>query len=209
MTEQLVLDRGPRVPFIFRWIGKLGLWMLGWRVRGNVPPEEPKAIFIASPHTTNWDGVVMVLVSLAMGIRLSWLGKKSLFTGPKGILMRFAGAVPVDRSGGLDTVQQVAKTFKETDKIFLAVAPAGTRKKTNHWKTGFYHMAIAADVPIFCGYLDYSRGEGGVLSVVRPSGDIEADIERFQEIYADVRGGRPENETLIQLKRADPKPAVE
>jgi 1-acyl-sn-glycerol-3-phosphate acyltransferase len=174
--------------------------MLGWRVQGQAPEGQSKAIFIAAPHTTNWDGVVMVLVALAMGLRLSWLGKKSLLQGPKRYLMKFAGAVPVDRSGGLNTVQQVARTFNETERLYLAVAPAGTRKKTDCWKTGFYHMAVEANVPIFCGFLDYSKGEGGIRAVVNPTGDIEADLERFKEIYADVRGGIPSNESRIALR---------
>jgi 1-acyl-sn-glycerol-3-phosphate acyltransferase len=142
----------------------------------------------------------MVLVALAMGVRLSWLGKKSLFKGPKGHLMRFAGALPVDRSGGLNTVQHVAKTFETNDRLYLAVAPAGTRKQTDFWKTGFYHMAVAAKIPIFCGYLDYSRGEGGILSVVHPTGDITSDMERFREIYDGIRGGIPENESRIATR---------
>ena len=190
----------PRVPRIFRWFGKLGLWMIGWKVDGQVPENQPKAIFIAAPHTTNWDGLVMVLVALAMGIRLSWLGKLALFKGPKGIIMRWAGAVPVDRSGKQDTVQQVGQRFAESDKMYLAVAPAGTRKWTDHWKTGFYHMAVHAQVPIFCGYLDYATGRGGVLAVVEPTGNIEEDMARFQQIYAEIQGGIPENKSTIGLR---------
>ena len=199
MTHPISPD-APGIPRFFHWLGRFGLWLLGWRVKGHAPPGHPKAIFIAAPHTTNWDGVVMVLVALAMGIRLSWLGKKSLFKGPKKHLMKFAGALPVDRSGGLNTVQHVAKTFESKEKLYLAVAPAGTRRKTDCWKTGFYHMAVAANVPVFCGYLDYSRGEGGILSVVHPTGDIAVDMERFREIYEGVRGGIPENESRIAIR---------
>ena len=145
----------------------------------------------------------MIMVALAMGIRLSWLGKKSLFNRWSRHMLAFVGAVPVDRSGGLNTVQQVALTFEKADKLYLAVAPDGTRKRTDYWKTGFYHMAVAAKVPIFCGFLDYAKGEGGIRAVVDPCGDIEDDLERFREIYADIRGGIPANESIITLRSSE------
>lgn len=144
----------------------------------------------------------MLAVAWGLRIRLSWMGKHTLFEGPFGWFMRAIGGLPVDRRSRNNLVQQVAEQVQSHDRVYLAVAPEGTRKYTDHWKTGFYHMALASGVPIVCGYLDYHRRAGGIGPVVFPTGDIKADMERLRRIYEPIAGLIPEFQGPVRLKGA-------
>ena len=160
---------GPRVP---RWgmlLGRFLCWCMGWKPVGDYPTI-PKALFLASPHTSLWDGIIMVSIAWAMGVRLSWITKIETVRFPFRRLV--LGAVPVDRDKRSDTVAQIAEQFQQRDGCTRS-APAGTRKKRDYWKSGFYHMARQANVPIICGFLDYRRKEGGIRDVV-VTGDVNA-----------------------------------
>jgi 1-acyl-sn-glycerol-3-phosphate acyltransferase len=166
-------------------------------------PDTPKALFLASPHTSLWDGIVMVMIAWSMGVRLSWITKKETVRFPFKRFVTYFGAVPVDRSKRSDTVTQVAEQFRERDGMFLAIAPAGTRKKRDYWKSGFYHMAVQANVPVICGYLDYKRREGGIREIVHLTGDVQTDMDRFREVYAGIQGKHPALMTRIRLRSED------
>jgi 1-acyl-sn-glycerol-3-phosphate acyltransferase len=166
-------------------------------------PSVPRAVFIASPHTSNLDGLFMVATAFAMGVKLSWMGKRSLFRFPFAGFLRSVGGVAVDRSKSNDTVQQVADEFATRSSMFLAIAPAGTRKKRDYWKSGFYHIALAAGVPLLCGCIDWQRKEAGIIGIVEPTGDPVVDMDRIRAVY-EGRGGRhPERMSRMRLRAED------
>ncbi len=197
---------GPRPPdtsLFFAVIAGFILRLFGWTV-GSLPPNYPKMVVIGAPHTSNWDGLIMVLFALVLRVRLEWVGKHTLFRFPFGSLMRLAGGVPLNRSTTKNAVDQAIQVFNERDKMALVVAPEGTRGKVDYWKTGFYYIALGAKVPIVMGYVDYGRKRAGLGPAVIPSGDIEADLEHFRAFYADITPRHPEKKGIIALP--PPKP---
>lgn len=183
---------------IARGLARLWLWWFGWRVEGTLPPGV-KAVAIAAPHTTNWDMPFMLAVAYRLGVRPSWLGKRELFRWPFGGFMRWLGGIPVDRSARGNLVAQVVESFQGLERLFLVIPPSGTRKRARHWKSGFYHIARGARVPLLCTYLDYERKAGGVGLSFVPTDDLRADMDRIREFYADVRGLRPDQATPMYL----------
>ncbi len=183
-TSNQIPRRGP-VSWV---IGRSFLRTLGWKVIGDFPTV-PKAVFIASPHTSNYDGLFMVATAFAMSVKLSWMAKKSLFRFPFIHFLESVGGISIDRSKRNDTVQQLAKEFAERDSMYLAIAPAGSREKRDYWKSGFYQIALAANVPVLCGVVDYERKETGIIGMVDLTGDEKADMEKIRAIY-DGRMGK-------------------
>jgi 1-acyl-sn-glycerol-3-phosphate acyltransferase len=184
-------------------LGKVLLRLAGWRVEGALPAWADRAVVIAAPHTTNWDLPYMLAVSWVLGVRPRWLGKRELFRTPFGWLMRWLGGIPVDRSRRGNLVEEAAALLRAADRLFLVVPPSGTRSRAPHWKSGFYHIARAARVPIVCAFLDYDRRVGGIGPVFVPSGDLGADMDRLRLFYRDVRGKYPEHETPVRLSEED------
>ena len=180
-------------------IGRAVLWSRRWRIEGD-PPALPKYVFLAAPHTTNWDLLYLLAISFASGVRMSWLGKESLFRWPLGLVLRPLGGIPVARNQRSGLVASLAREFAAADRLVVVVPPEGTRSRTDHWRTGFYRIACAAEVPIVCGYLDYSRRVGGFGPVIEPSGDIAVDLALFQEFYADKQGKYPDEHSDIALR---------
>jgi 1-acyl-sn-glycerol-3-phosphate acyltransferase len=184
-------------------MGRGFLRALGWKVVGEIP-DVPKAVFIASPHTSNYDGMFMVATAFAMNVKLSWMGKKSLFTPPAlASFFRAVGGISIDRSKSNDTVQQIAAAFAERDAMFLAIAPAGTREKRDYWKSGFYQIALRANVPVICGCVDYARKEAGVIGMVELTGDASADMDKIRAIYEGHTGRHPSRMGGIRLHAED------
>jgi 1-acyl-sn-glycerol-3-phosphate acyltransferase len=166
--------------------------LFGWKA-DEVVPNYPKMIVIGAPHTTNWDGVILVAASLAMRVRLLWLGKHTLFRPPFGWLMRLAGGIPINRQTTRNAVEQAVQAFNERERMVLVIAPEGTRRKVDHWKTGFYYIALGAGVPIAFGYVDYDNKRAGIPTAFMPTGDIQADFEIIRAFYKNQRGKHPEN----------------
>ena len=185
------------------YLGSTFLKTFGWTFRDAGRPEGGKYVIIATPHTSNWDLPLMLACAYVSGLRISWLGKHSLFRGPGKYLFPFLGGVPVDRTAAKGMVQQVVDVFAERDELALAVPPSGTRKHTDGWKTGFYYIAHGAQVPIVMSYLDFSKKEAGFGPAIMASGDIEADFEIFRDFYKDMKGKFPEltSEVKIREKR--------
>ena len=188
---------------LLRLVGAGFLRVSGWRLEGRLPPGLAKAVVIAAPHTSNWDLPFMLAVAFALGVRPSWLGKKELFGRPFGWVMRALGGVPVDRSRRTNLVEQAVQRFAERDALMLVIPPSGTRSRAAAWKSGFYHVARGARVPIVCAFLDYERKAGGIGPVFVPSGDLGADMERLRVFYRDVRGKYPDRETPVRLIEED------
>jgi 1-acyl-sn-glycerol-3-phosphate acyltransferase len=155
---------------------------------------------IAAPHTSNWDLPYLLAFATIFGVRVNWMGKHTLFRGPVGWLMRKLGGIPVRRHRSNDLVQQMASVIQAEDRIALVVPAEGTRSYTPHWKSGFYHIARAANVPIVLSYLDYARRRGGFGPELIPSGDIREDMEEIRAFYADKKGRYPDKFGEIRLK---------
>ena len=187
-------DLGPELPRsggpVSRAIGRLALRAMGWRVEGEVP-NIPKLVLIAAPHTSNWDFVVGISGKVALGLRVVFLGKDSLFRFPLGPLMRAWGGIPVDRSASHDVVSGMVDEFARRDRLVLAVAPEGTRKRVERWRTGFYHIAHGARVPIVPVALNFGERAIQIGAPFATTGDLEADLRRLQQIFSGVRGKRP------------------
>lgn len=180
---------------------KLSLWLLnvlGWSVQADYP-QTKKYVLIAAPHTSNWDFPLGIIAQSALNLNIQWIGKHTLFRWPFGWFFRAIGGTPVYRHENLNLSQQLATRFAETDTMVLALAPEGTRKKTDHWKTGFYHIAMAAKVPIVMGYLDFGRKRVGIGKAFIPTGDIDKDFEIIREFYADIHGKNPQQASNIQI----------
>jgi len=149
----------------------------------------------------------MLGVAWSLGVGISWMGKHTIFEPPFGGLMRALDSVPIDRRSRHDVVKQMVDEFARRDSLVLAVPPEGTRHRTEYWKSGFYYIAKDAGVPIGLGYLDYANKVGGIGPVVRPSDDLEADIAKIREFYADKTGKYPAQFQNIAFKPGSaPKP---
>lgn len=172
-----------------RALGRWTLRALGWRVEGPFP-DAPKLVIIAAPHTSNWDFVVGIAAKLALGIRVLWFGKDSLFRGPLGAIMTSLGGMPVDRSSAHDIVSQLVAEFARRDQMILALAPEGTRKRVERWRTGFYHIAQGARVPILPVALNWGERAVQVGQPFVTTGDIDQDLVELQGRFAGVSGRR-------------------
>ncbi len=179
-------------------VGQCVLWLLGWHVEGEVPPH-PKCIVVGHPHTSTWDFPLFVMTMWVLGVQMQWMGKQSLFTGPFGGLYRRLGGVPVDRSGGKNTVQAVADLFAEHQTLMLGIAPSGTRKAGEHWRSGFYHIALAANVPVALGSIDFKKRAGRFLGTVHLTGDVKADMDAIRQAYMGIEGRNLERQIPIRL----------
>jgi 1-acyl-sn-glycerol-3-phosphate acyltransferase len=187
---------------IKQWVGRAWLSMTGWSFEGPVP-SHPRYVAIAAPHTSNWDFVHMMAMAWAQGLRFRWMGKASLFAPPFGRVMRGMGGIPIDRSRRGQLVAQCVAHFEADPGLVLAVPAEGTRGRGTHWRSGFYHIARAARVPIVLGYLDYARRRGGLDPGFVPSGDVRADMGRIRAFYADKVGRHPQAFTPPRLAEED------
>ena len=166
------------------------LKLTGWRMQGDWPAID-KMVLVAAPHTSNWDGLQMLVAAGYYRIRLRWMGKKSLTTGPFGWIIKALGCVPIDRSQSNDVVKTMADAIGTANSMVLAIPPEGTRARVNEWKSGFYHIAVAANVPIVLSVLDYKRKTMSIAGVLYPSGDYESDLPVIRSYYADAVGKHP------------------
>ena len=184
-----------------RLIGRLYLRAFGWRVAGALPCR--RAVVIAAPHTSNWDLPFMLAVSYALGAKPSWLGKRELFRAPLGWLLRWLGGIAVDRSAPQGLVGEAVARFGQRDELFLVIPPSGTRARAPYWKSGFYHVARGAGVPIVCAYLDYRHRVGGVGLSFVPTASIGADMDRIRAFYADKQAKFPAQLTPVRLREEE------
>lgn len=170
-------------------LGRTLLALAGWRVEGELP-DRRKLVAIVAPHTSNWDFVVGILVVFALGLRVRFLGKHTLFRPPLGWLMRWLGGTPVVRDTPQGAVNDAADMIAREDRVLLGIAPEGTRTRGKPWRSGFYNIALAARVPILPAAFDYPAKALRLFPPFEPTGDYAADLARLQALYADVRGLR-------------------
>lgn len=189
----------PVVKSVLRGIALVLLKLLGWKTSGHLP-EEKKYVLIVAPHTSNWDLFYGIILAFALKLDARYIAKKELFRGPFSGLMKWSGAIPVDRSSHHHIVDQMAHAFKEKENFVLALAPEGTRHKKDSWKSGFYHIALKAGVPILMGFIDYAGKTGGAGPMLFPTGDLEKDMALIRDFYAGVRGKHPEKTSPVVIR---------
>lgn len=168
-------------------LARLLLKVSGWKVVGQTPAL-PRYVLIAAPHTSNWDFLLMLLAMLQLDVDAHWMGKHTLFARPFGALMLWLGGIPINRSQASNTATQIIERFSTTDELVVLITPEGTRSQVERWKTGFYHIAVGAQVPIVLGYVDAANKTLGLGPLFRPSGDLQQDLPLIQAFYADKTG---------------------
>jgi len=176
-----------------RLIGRVVLRLMGFRVVGRYP-DVPKLVVIGAPHTSNWDGIVAIATVLSLHLDLRLMAKKELFKGLSGRILRTIHAIPVDRDAKGGVTAQMVDHFTQNERFVLGVAPEGTRKKVEQWRTGFYRIAHGAGVPILTVALDFGRKQVRLGPTLVPTGDLTADVEVMRAFIATATGRNPENQ---------------
>ena len=181
------------------WMAEKLMRMRGWRFVGERPSYR-KFVAIGAPHTTNWDFILFLAVMSHFSIRARAIGKHSLVRWPFGGLMRRLGIIPVRRDSGEGLAQQMVEAFAGAEELALVIAPEGTRRAAEYWRSGFYRIAVAADVPIVLAFIDFDNKVAGVGPTLRPSGNVAADMGMIRAFYSRFRGRYPENQGPIRLQ---------
>lgn len=181
-------------------IGRLMFRLLGWKLTGRLP-EVPKAVVAVAPHTTNWDFVLGVLAIWALDVKVSFLGKHTLFKGLFGRWMRSIGGIPVDRDAPHGVVGEAVAAIKAADKMVFALSPEGTRRLDKGFKTGFLHIAHGAGVPILLAYFDFEHKVLGFGPLIETTGDTQADLQRVIDFYRPIKGKQWKSWQLEAVRR--------
>jgi 1-acyl-sn-glycerol-3-phosphate acyltransferase len=183
----------PVVNTVLRGLSLAVLKLAGWKVSGQLPPNGRKCVLIAAPHTSNWDLPYTLMVAFALRLNIYWMGKEQIFKPPFRGLMMWLGGLPVRRESANNLVAASIEALQAADgPVQLVVPPEGTRSKARYWKTGFYYIAVGAQVPIVMAYMDYERKISGLGPVFEPTGDIEADMVTIKAFYAPFKGKNPD-----------------
>ncbi|MBI5157769.1 MAG: lysophospholipid acyltransferase family protein [Acidimicrobiia bacterium] len=182
-----------------RWFWQRLLRLGGWKTAGEVPPLD-KMVIIGAPHTSNWDFPIGMLAARALGVKIRFLGKHTLFRPPFGWFFRLLGGIPVDRSRPGGIIDQIREAFASSERLTMVLAPEGTRSHRQYWKSGFYEIARAAGVPIVLARIDAERREVRVGPTIEATGDVTADMDRIRPFYDGIRGIKPEKAGPVRLK---------
>ena len=174
-------------PSLLGWVCRGLLRLTGWRIAGRLP-DVPKLVIIGAPHSSNWDGVWALAFKVALRLDIHFIIKHDYTKGLLGPLVRGLGGIGVDRKAAHDVVTQMRQQFAARDKLWLGITPEGTRKRVAKWKSGFWHIARAARVPILPVYFDYPTKTVGIGPLFLPTSDSAADIARLRAFYAPWRG---------------------
>jgi 1-acyl-sn-glycerol-3-phosphate acyltransferase len=166
-------------------------------------PKHDKFVVVAAPHTSGWDLPFMLACSWTMDVKISWMGKRELFAPPFGWFMRFLGGIPIDRSRHHNTVSWAVEQIQTTPELVLSVPAKGTRARAEYWKSGFYHIAKGANVPIALAFLDFKEKRCGLGAFITPSDDVKADMDRIRAFYANITAKFPEQEAEPRLREEE------
>jgi 1-acyl-sn-glycerol-3-phosphate acyltransferase len=188
----------PVLRTVTKALALLYLKIIGWKPSGEVP-KEPKFVLIAAPHTSNLDFPIMMALAFYFGARIHWIGKDSLFPGLARPIARYLGGIPVDRSKPGGMVGETVRTFQQADRLIIVVPPEGTRGHGKGWKSGFYHIAHGANIPVSCGFLDYKTKRGGFGPTINLTGNIDADMEKIREFYEGITARFPDRYAPIRI----------
>ena len=186
-------------------IARLLLKIGGWTLVGD-HPSVPKAVIIAAPHTSNWDGIWGLIAKVALRVDVHFFGKDTLFWFPLGTILRVMGGIPLDRANPGSSVDQAVRGFKASESYYFAMAPEGTRRHKPYWKTGFYRIAISAGAPVVLAFFDYERRRLGIGATVELSGDPDQDLARICAFYA--ANARPKHAGKMGPVAFDPEARV-
>ncbi len=184
----------PKYSFSSRLVRAVLLFLYrrqGWKLEGGGPSSR-RCVIIGAPHTTNWDFVFFIGLTDDLGLRPGFMGKDALFRWPLGRFMREMGGVPVVRSSSHNYVEQMIDAFNSRDDLLLVIAPEGTRKRARRWKSGFYHIALGANVPVVLGWLDHDTRRGGLGPEMMMTGDYTADMAQIRAFYEARLPGHPQ-----------------
>lgn len=177
----------------------LVLRLIGWK-SVFTPPPGPKSVVLVYPHTSNWDFPLGVLFKSKHQVAINWAGKDSLFRWPLRSWFLQLGGVPINRREASGMIRQLVGEFEQRDSFCMCITPEGTRSMTDHWKTGFYRLALEAKVPVGLGFMDYGKKEVGIGKWVTLTGDEEADLQMLRDYYADKKAFAPEKAGEIRFK---------
>jgi len=161
--------------------------LCGWSVVGEFP-DVRQAVLIAAPHSSWWDGIWGLLIKVGIGADVNFMGKQELFAGPLGGLLLRLGGIPIDRGAAKGVFEQMVDQYQHRDAFWLGIAPEGTRKPVQRWKSGFWQIARHADVPIVTACFNYPDKTIVIGPLFHTSDDMEADLQRLREFYAPFRG---------------------
>jgi len=186
-------------PAPFQGFSQAILRLVGWQIIGRFP-DEPKYIVIGAPHTSNLDFFFMLFLKGATSLDLHWIGKSSLFRKPLGTIMRKLGGIPVNRRSQNNFVAQIVQLFQSKDQMIIAISPEGTRSKAKYWRSGFYYMALGAQVPVVLVSIDYPSRSLEIGPMLQPSGDIESDFMVIRKFYSGKLGKYPKEQGEIQTR---------
>ena len=191
---QMTVFSTPLITPLLRIIAIAILKLTGWKAVGE-EIENPRFVLIAAPHTSNWDFPLMLLVVLKLRLQLYWMGKDSLFPFGFGWLTRWLGGISIDRTKSHNVVNETVRQYREHESLVILIPPEGTRRKVTTWKSGFYHIARGADVPVVLGFLDYDKKIGGFCPEITLTGDTQADMAIIADFYADIGAKYPDKKT--------------
>ncbi len=189
----------PAVGAMLRWISCAVLRLRGWKTDVRLP-EGGRMVAVFAPHTSYWDLPVMMMVAAANRVSIHWMATDALFRKPFGWLFRWLGGIPVDRSRRTGLTAAGIEAFRDRDRLVLGIAPEGTRFPAERWRTGFYHMALGARVPILLAFLDASTRTAGAHEAFLPTGDLAADGERIRRFYETKVGIRPHRTSVPVIR---------
>ncbi len=183
-------------------VARTSLRVLGGFEYVGERPKPRRAVCLAAPHTDNMDGLLLVLLAQSVGLHISWMVKDDWGRPPIGMLIRGVGGVPIDRSQPRGMVGQMIEEFERREDFYLVIPPEGTRKFSEYWKSGFYRIALGAQVPVVPGFLDYGKKQGGFGPPIDMTGDPKADMDRIRAFYevARPRARYPEKFGPIRLR---------
>lgn len=180
------------------YLAKIIFFVIGWKIVGNLP-EQKKFVVIIAPHTSNWDFFMFILVKFACKLKVSFIGKHTIFVGPIGWLLRKLGGIPVKRSSSHHVVDIIVEEFSRKDSMIFGLSPEGTRSYLDHWKSGFYHIAVNANVPVVTAFLDTRTKTIGWGPSFIMTDNKHKDLENIAKFFSDKRGFKPHNYSQVRF----------
>ena len=189
---------------ITRWSCENLLKISGWTLDRTNPPVT-NCVVIAAPHTSNWDFILMLLFAGAFGLKISWMGKSNLFIKPFGYFLRLIGGISINRRKKNQIVDHMISLFRQRENFLLVVPVEGTRARANFWKSGFYHIAKGANVPILPTFLDYGNKRGGFGVPIITTNNLLSDMQKIRDFYAPFKGKFPSNSGPVKLQEEETK----
>ncbi|NHB57709.1 1-acyl-sn-glycerol-3-phosphate acyltransferase [Acinetobacter shaoyimingii] len=177
---------------MFEKLAEQSLGLMGWEIDNHWPLDLDQCVMLAAPHTSNWDALYARLALKALGVNVRLTIKDSYMKFPFRPFVRALGGIGINRRPKKpgeerpSMVDVMAELFETHPKLVMLITPEGTRAKQEQWKTGFYHIALKANVPIALAYMDYAKKKTGVGKIIYPTGDMQKDMAEIMQFYANI-----------------------